>query len=288
LPLTVLDSEHLSVTASTKDFPETAGGGASVLLITRSNTNVTLPLTVYLTSSDTSAIRVPESVVIGAGQRSVQVGLTAIDDRLSGADKLVEVLVEAGGYTEASEYFFVRNFQAIATVLQHSALVWSEPAMRSTEGTVSLRNPAPLGGLQFSVSATPAGVLGLPQSIRISEGETQVAFPISFTPGGIQDERVLVKMTISGLDMTSETRMVLLRGWDASWTNNSAPLDVDDNGFTDPLDVLAIINTINLHGSRLLDNEKAIDRALEFVDVDEDGFVSPLDVLDLVNYLNRI
>lgn len=287
LPLTIVDYEFLTVQASSTEFFETAGGGASILVITRSNSNLSLPLTVYLTSSNTNAIRVPESVTIGAGQKSVQVGLTAVDDRLSGEDKDAEIVVEANGYDGASEFFLVKNFQAITTVLQHPVLVFSEPSLHATQALISLRNPAPAGGLLFTVNATPPGLLETPSTIRIPEGETQATLPLSLAALGIPEGRSMARITISGHGMTSDSRLVLLSNLNASWTNRRSALDVDDNGFTDPLDVLTMINAINSHGSRRLDNQREVDRVLGFVDVNGDGFIDPLDVLEVINHLNR-
>ena len=97
----------------------------------------------------------------------------------------------------------------------------------------------------------------------------------------------MARITISGHGMTSDSRLVLLSNLNASWTNRRSALDVDDNGFTDPLDVLTMINAINSHGSRRLDNQREVDRVLGFVDVNGDGFIDPLDVLEVINHLNR-
>lgn len=287
LPLTILDFEYLTVQTSSTEFFETAGGGASVLVITRSNSNLSLPLTVHLTSSNTDAIRVPESVTIGAGQKSVQVGLTAVDDRLSGKDKEVEIAIEASGYNGASKFFLVKNFQALTTVLQQSVLVFSEPSLHTTQAMISLRNPAPSGGLLFTVNAAPPGLLEATSTIRISEGETLATLPLFLATLGIPEGRSMAKITISGHGMTSESRLVLLSNLNASWNNRRDALDVDDNGSTDPLDVLAMINAINSHGSRRLDNQSEFDRVLGFVDVNGDGFLNPLDILEVINHLNR-
>jgi hypothetical protein len=68
------------------------------------------------------------------------------------------------------------------------------------------------------------------------------------------------------------------------WRNERDPFDVNDDGFTGPLDVLLLINDINTNGSRRLDD---IGPGIKkFLDVDDDGFILPLDVLNVINLIN--
>jgi Dockerin type I domain len=62
--------------------------------------------------------------------------------------------------------------------------------------------------------------------------------------------------------------------------NWNRALDVDDDGFVSPLDVLAIINHVNGLGTANQDKH--------FPDVDADGSVSPLDALIVVNAINNV
>ncbi len=62
-------------------------------------------------------------------------------------------------------------------------------------------------------------------------------------------------------------------------------MDVNNDGFVSPLDVLVVINALN---ARV--NNKAFDTGFggaPFLDVNADHFVSPLDVLVVINQLNR-
>ena len=62
--------------------------------------------------------------------------------------------------------------------------------------------------------------------------------------------------------------------------NWNSALDVDDDGFVSPLDVLAIINHVN--GSGTANQDK------HFPDVDADGSISPLDALIVINAINKL
>jgi hypothetical protein len=69
------------------------------------------------------------------------------------------------------------------------------------------------------------------------------------------------------------------------WTNPILPMDVNNNGGVEPLDVLVIINEINRAGVRMLD--PIADIAPPFYDTNPDGRIDPLDVLVVINTINR-
>ncbi len=70
------------------------------------------------------------------------------------------------------------------------------------------------------------------------------------------------------------------------WRNRKNHLDVDNDGFVSPLDVLAITNAINTSGSKKLDNIGPTAEPRYYFDVNGDGSISPLDSLTVINFLN--
>ncbi len=68
------------------------------------------------------------------------------------------------------------------------------------------------------------------------------------------------------------------------WFNKAKPLDVDNDTFVSPLDVLLIINYINLTGGGAVPSDAK--PGPPYLDSDNDGFVNPLDVLLIINFLN--
>jgi hypothetical protein len=79
-----------------------------------------------------------------------------------------------------------------------------------------------------------------------------------------------------------ETRH-LLSGF---WTNDFNRLDVNDDGFVLPIDVLNVVNHLTAQGSHVLADPPAGVSPQRFVDVNQDGSVSPLDGLIVINHLN--
>jgi len=72
------------------------------------------------------------------------------------------------------------------------------------------------------------------------------------------------------------------------WQNPRNRLDVNDDGFVTPLDVLVIFNDLNSpRGARRLPNPPIPpELPPPYLDVNADGFVAPIDALIVINFLN--
>ena len=86
---------------------------------------------------------------------------------------------------------------------------------------------------------------------------------------------------------TASRTLTIFGGTLIPWQNPLNPLDVDDSGDTNPLDVLVLINDLNISGSRQLSAGQNPADPRKYLDVDGDGFASPLDVLVIINFINR-
>ena len=68
------------------------------------------------------------------------------------------------------------------------------------------------------------------------------------------------------------------------WQNPRNPMDVDQDGYVAPIDILVIFNSLNAAGSRPLSGQPS----QYFYDVDGDGYIAPIDALLILNYLNAL
>ncbi len=66
-----------------------------------------------------------------------------------------------------------------------------------------------------------------------------------------------------------------------TWHNQNAPMDVDDDEFVSPLDILIMIDQLNLYGPRQI-----INVGEHYCDADNDGVVTPLDILIVIDWIN--
>ena len=76
----VTDHETLSLELSVATISES--GGSAQATVTRSNTDMALPQTIQLSSSDTTEATVPATVTIPSGQSSTTFVISAVDDLL--------------------------------------------------------------------------------------------------------------------------------------------------------------------------------------------------------------
>ena len=107
--------------------------------------------------------------------------------------------------------------------------------------------------------------------VRVMVGANQQVV----TPAAGQHEVSLGEDPVSNIDFGIHV--------DASpWQNHNNALDVNNDGFVSPIDVLNVINDINQSGPRQLTSELAP----PFVDVNGDGFVTSQDALVVINELN--
>ncbi len=283
----VLDREQILLSLNVVSIGENAGAGAAILTVSRANTDIGQSILVQLSSSDTTEAKLPSQVTIPAGLTSISVGVDAVDDALFDGSQLVSLVANSSGYLSASISITVTDFQPLSLVLQANALVEEDPNLNRTQAELSIRAPAPATGLTLQLTSNLPNQLVMPASVFIPAGAQSVQFPImaidDFVPQGIRN--VIIFANGNGVIATSVV-ITISDNDPAYWTNPINPLDVNNNGAPDPLDVLVIINEINFNGSRALNPNT--DRGLPFVDTNADGNIGPLDVLGIINELNRI
>lgn len=283
----VLDRESILLSLNVGSIRENAGGGAALLTVSRSNTDINQGVVVQLSSGDTTEANLPSQVTIPAGWTSITVGVDAVDDALFDGSQLVSLVASSTGYLSASTSITVTDYQPLSLVLQSNALIEEDPIRNNTQAELSIRSPAPATGLTLQLTSSQPNQLVLPTSVFIPAGAQSVRFPVTavddFVPQGIRN----VIIFATGNDVITTSAVITVSDNDpAYWTNPINPLDVNNNGAPDPLDVLIIINEINFRGSRALNPNT--DRGLPFVDTNADGLIGPLDVLRIINELNRI
>lgn len=282
----VLDKEKIVMTSNRSSIAENAGTGAATLTVSRSNTDLGQSITVLLSSNDSTEADVPVSIVIPAGSPSITVGVNAIDDALFDGSQSVILTATSVGYESAAVSLIVTDYQPLSLVLQSNEVNEENAALRSTQAEISIRSPAPAGGVTLQLAASEPNQLTVPSIILIPAGSLSATFAVSAVDDFIPQGRRIVRINATGNDVIAAAVDIVITDNDpAFWTNPVSPFDVNNNGETDPLDVLVIINEINLNGTRSLNPN--LDRSLPFVDVNRNGQIDPLDVLMVINEINR-
>ncbi|WP_394680291.1 hypothetical protein [uncultured Comamonas sp.] len=122
---------------------------------------------VRLDNADTAVLSAPSSLVVPAGQQSVNFEVTGLVDGIS------RLTAQADGYASALATVAVRGK---ALVLPSSVVV--APA-GSTTVTLEATEPAPAGGLTVSLAVAQTSLAQAPATVLIPAGQSRVSFSIS-------------------------------------------------------------------------------------------------------------
>ena len=99
-------------------------GGSAQVTLTRSNTDMALPLIEQLSSSDTTEATVPATVTIPAGQPSTTFAISAVDDLLLDGTQRVMLSASSSGYVSTERTIDVTDHETLT--LELSVLAISE------------------------------------------------------------------------------------------------------------------------------------------------------------------
>jgi IPT/TIG domain len=161
--------------------------------------NLTIPfaapaggLTVNLASTNTATATVPATATIPEGATAISVTVIA-PDTVNTHDVVLEVHANQNNWS---------GNKATVTVRPEPTANLSPGTLLAGQGftfflSVNLTDPAPVGGLVVTLTATPAGVVTLPASVTVPAGATQAQVTVSNTGTGTT--------TISGAPATGFT-----------------------------------------------------------------------------------
>lgn len=108
--LTVTDHETVTVSIGPSMIAENAGAAAMTGTVTRSNTaDLSTDLTVALSSTDTTELTVPATIVIPAGQASTTFAIDAVDDLITDGTQVVSISAAAAGYVSVNDTLSVTD-----------------------------------------------------------------------------------------------------------------------------------------------------------------------------------
>ncbi len=189
----VADRLTLSIAPST--FSETAGSNAATGTVTRTG-DLSLPVTVNLSSNDTSEATVPTTVTIPAGQASATFPVTAVDDTIADLTQTVTISVSAVNYTSASTNVSVTDNEEFLT-LSINPTTFSEAAgTNAATGTVT-RSGSTVSALVVTLASSDTTEARVPATVTIPAGKSSVTFRVSAINDTILDGPQSVTITAS-------------------------------------------------------------------------------------------
>ncbi len=141
-------------------------------------------ITINLSSSAPAAASVPANIFIAAGATTGQFTITTA--KVS-ANVLATISAIGSASVTATDTLLVRAPSLISFDIDPAVVVGGE----SSFGTVTLETAAPAGGVEVSLSANPGGIVNIPATVTVPEGQTQVTFEIG-TVGILVDTDVMI------------------------------------------------------------------------------------------------
>jgi len=126
----VTDHEVLSLSLSKTAVREDAGRFAARGTVTRSNLDYAFPVTVTLTSSDVSEIKVPTTITIPSGQLSASFDIEAVNDPSLDGSQTVRISASASKYVGASSTITVDDHEPPVVTAPAPVIVDPNPTVQ--------------------------------------------------------------------------------------------------------------------------------------------------------------
>ena len=201
--VSVLDHETLSLSLSKSTVSEF--GGQATGTITRNNTDISQPLTVAITSSDTSEATVPASVIIPANATSVTFAITAVDDNLLDGSQTVVIAPTASGYFNQSASIEVTDFEPIGLTIAPIAI-----SERNQTAVATLTRTDATQAMTINLTSSDSTEATVPASIVLSAGQASANFIVSAVDDNLLDgsQSVMISASANGYETGSHSLTV--------------------------------------------------------------------------------
>jgi uncharacterized delta-60 repeat protein len=205
---------NLTLSLAAPSIFESAGPGATTGTVTRSGTDLSQALTVWLSSTDTTEATVPASVVIPAGQTSASFAVNAVDDSITDGPQNVGILATAtfpDGV--AQDFSFVGGTSSIAVSQHDGYTLATQPDGRFYVGglrwTGNMFQPNDLGVTRFLANGQPDTTFGTNGTVitdLVVGSEREQPYAIVVQPDG----KLLVAGTVT-YDFAPDNEMFVVR-----------------------------------------------------------------------------
>ncbi len=164
--LDITDYETLSLSLNPASISEQ--DGQSTATVRRHNTDISQPLTIALSLSDTSEASIPASVTIPAGQAIATFVITAVDDTSLDGVQLVTVTASHAAYVSATESLSVTDAETLTLELASSSISEKDGV---TTATITRSNTDVGFDLVVTILGSDDSESSLPTSVTIPAGE---------------------------------------------------------------------------------------------------------------------
>jgi len=207
--VTVTDHETLTVTIDLTSIAENAGPSAATGTVTRSNTDISSPLTVDLASSDTTEASVPATVTIASGEASATFSIDAVDDTLLDGDQTVTIAASSAGYVSVASDLTVTDHETLSLTIDADSVTENEGPGAAT-GTVTRSNTNTSTALLVTLTSSDETEGTVASTITIPANDSSATFDIDAIDDDLLDGSQMVTVTAfaAGFALASDTLTV--------------------------------------------------------------------------------
>lgn len=189
-----------------------------------------------MASSDPTELSVDKEVVFPAGESSVLLDLTTVDDDLLDGTQTVTITATLPGGGSISGVVRVKDNESATLTVDVPEIAREGEGLLPLRGTV--RASAPVGkNVIVSLSSDDLTEVTVPESVTISRGKTSAPFDLTIRNDVVIDgpQTVTITASVPGWTSGSDTLVVLDDGEDARFAPSIArgddhSLALDDNG----------------------------------------------------------
>lgn len=196
----------LALTLSRNTISESDGQNAATGTVTLSAPAEGMT-TIALLASEVGSLGIPASLTIEANESSASFPIHAISDGIVRGPRVITLTASETGYGSANATLtLLDSDEALAMTLETTVTSVEEATtMVLNGGKLSLNRAAPVGGVQVSLTATPAGSLSVPATVFIPEGATTARFDLQpiWNVEDSADTAVTLTATANGLTPVS-------------------------------------------------------------------------------------
>lgn len=224
----------LSVVIAANSIVENAGAAATTATITRTG-STTSALTVNLSSSNDSRAKfATTTAIIPAGQSSVTVNISAVDNTTADADATFTLTAAATGFTSGTDTVVVTGEEVAALTVTSAQSTFAENAAEAARTfTVSRNTTDNTAALTVNLASNTTGRLTVPATVTIPANASSVTFVATAINNTTVDASAQVIVTATATGLTNGTSTVTVTDDDSpSLTLSPSPSTVLENAGT--------------------------------------------------------
>jgi hypothetical protein len=182
----VTDYETLTVAIAANSVVENGGAGASTGTVTRGNTDLGLPVTVNIGSSDTTEVADGGAVTILAGQSSATFNIDAVDDNLLDGTQTVTLTPTAPGYVSIADTIDVTDLENLSITVAASS-VSEDAGATATTVTITRLNSNVGSPLTLALASSDTSEATVPLNVIIPSGLNSITVPVTAVDDNLLD-----------------------------------------------------------------------------------------------------